>query len=93
MKDEATEVWAASEWIELNTPGQIRAWSRALGCSTVELQAAVGAVGHKTVRVREHLRSKKKQSLKDRGSQGIYALVVGALALVAVLLIRQVTDA
>ena len=93
MKDEATEVWAASERIELTTPGQIRAWSRALGCSTIELQAAVGVVGHNTVRVREHLRSTRKKSLKNGGSQAIYALVLGALALVAVLLIRQMTDA
>lgn len=93
MKNETTEIWEASELIAFATPGQILAWSRELGCSTIELQAAVGAVGHNTVRVREHLRSRKKQSLKDRGSQGIYALVLGALALVAVVLMRQMTAA
>lgn len=93
MEDKATKVWAASERIELTTPGEIRAWSAALGCSTVELQAAVGVVGHSTARVRDYLRARKRQTLKDRGSQGLYALVLGALAMVAVLLIRQVTDA
>ena len=93
MTDEATEDWAASELIAFTTPGQILTWSRVLGCSTMELQAAVGAVGHNTVRVREHLRARKRQALRDRGSQGLYALVLGALALVAVLLIRQMTDA
>ena len=93
MKDEGVDASAASELIAFTTPGQILAWSRALGCSTIELQAAVGAVGHNTARVREHLRSRTRRSRKEGGSQAIYALVLGALALVAVLLIRQVTDA
>lgn len=51
--------------IALSQPYEVRDWCKSLGCTEVELKAAVAAVGRSATKVREHL-TKKRGRRMDR---------------------------
>jgi hypothetical protein len=46
--------------IDMNDPDEVRNWSKSLGVSREELQAAVQAAGDRAERVREYLRGRSR---------------------------------
>jgi len=45
--------------IDINDPDEVRNWTKSLGVSKEELEAAVRAAGTQADKVREHLRGRK----------------------------------